>query len=135
VRRAISEYAKTPKQFSYERWDCSVRALRVAAGLSYEQAHATLGRFTRRPRYGVQAIVMFYACGAHGLPPVEFGTTGYLRARPLPTLTQFLKAHPTGYYVLMRSGHFFAVINGVVHDWAHGTGARSRITHAWGTQS
>ena len=68
-----------------------------------------------------------------------FGRLGFAPAHPYfwrdgrwryPTLAQFIRTHPKGRFILHRRGQAFALIDGVVHDRAVGTGPRSRIRRA-----
>jgi hypothetical protein len=106
-----------------ERADCSVRALSVAARISYSDAHARFAAAGRKNGCRTPWKAIDTVHGAMGLRDIF--------AWKSPTLAQFLKVHPRGRFVLIRRGHSFALVDGIVHDWARGTGARSRIIRAW----
>ena len=47
------------------------------------------------------------------------------------TILEFIRLAPKGAFVLHRRGHAFAVVEGVLHDWADGTEEKSRIVDVW----
>lgn len=107
---------------SGETNDCGVRAVVAATGLPYAQVNASLIAAGRKPRQGTYATQI----DAAGFPLERLGGGRRL------TITQFIKRNPTGRYVILRRGHYFAVIAGVVHDWwGSETGPRSRVVVAW----
>lgn len=122
-------YSIKSPTFPRERADCAVRALMVAAGMTYEAAHriyAKNGRETgRRTRRLTQTVTMRQL----GFIALTLEDDGGLVLQP--TVTQFIKANPRGRYIVRKRGHLFAVIDGVVHNWKHGVGPRTRVTHAW----
>ncbi len=129
MRTATAEYAKRPAAFAHEKRDCSVRALRIAAGIDYLKAHNTLriaGRVTKRGAYN---LTMHAAARVFSLVPIDLPASG---AASEPTLAQFVRAHQKGRFVIRVNTHFLAVVNGVVHNWAGHNGARTRVKRAWG---
>lgn len=133
MRRAKALYAATPAAFKKEVRDCGVRALRVAAGCTYEQAHKTLGIYGRIARRGTYNRTMHISAGLYGLKPVATMAGGVGVKLLHPTLAQFAAAHRSGAFVLRVHTHFIALVDGVVHDWyASKTGARTRVVAAWG---
>jgi hypothetical protein len=108
------------------RNDCVVRALSIAANRPYEECDELFVKFGRkrnhRTDHNISKLVH-----AHLNSEV---VSDHLKGQ-WPTLTQFIKANPKGRFVLTRNGHAFALVDGVVHDWSRGTGARSRIVKAW----
>lgn len=108
--------------FPTERRDCSVRALAIALGIPYREAHESFRIAGRRHGEGTPLVISAWVHKRHGMETM----------RPFrPTLAQFLRENPKGRFVVHRRGHAFAIIDGVVHDWERGTGARSRIQNAW----
>lgn len=112
-----------------ETKDCHVRALALVLGISYDeshQIHKEEGRVDGKPTFysTSQKISTRF-----GLAPVRYENTKYGRDGD-PTIKQFVWDHPKGKYLVHRSGHAFAVIDGVVHDWNRGTGPRSRVVWA-----
>ena len=136
MRKNTSLYRRTPRKFSSERLDCSVRALSVATGRPYEVVHAELARQGRQNGKHTLWTALVRAAGNLGLARLayvvgECGEYGAKGAAKLLTLTQFVRDHRRGRYLLNTRTHSFALIDGVVHDYRHGAGARSRITSAW----
>lgn len=106
-----------------ERNDCVVRGLAIAARVPYARAHrlvaAATGRRSRGRTHDFMGMMLRERLGQRG---VEL-TKRY-------TVAGFVKQFPKGHYLASKSGHVFAVVNGVVHDtWK--PGPRCVITHAW----
>jgi hypothetical protein len=97
--------------------------------MPYLVAHAKLKAFGREDRCGTYDMTIDSALNAIGGRLIKTGG----RAQPAKgiTLTRFLRENPRGRYFVVRNGHAFAVIDGVVHDWRNGTGPRSRIRFAY----
>lgn len=129
MRLVFGEYRQRPRSHAHERLDCSVRALRIAAGVEYATAHLALMASGRVDRHGIQNWVMDRAARRLGLVRLPVTATEFV---PGMTLAQFLRACVPGRYVVQRRGHYFAVVNGVVHDWRYWTGSRSRVLAVWG---
>jgi hypothetical protein len=121
--------------FEHESKDCTVRAIKNATGVPYRDAHAFLQARGRKDCEGMyfsevmtelvttKAIVFGYR-----ITKVEEGTTldrTYARLR-YPTLASSLRKCREGRYIIIKRGHTFAVIDGVVYD--SGTvGTRSQV--------
>jgi hypothetical protein len=123
MTRDGSKYAA----LSTEQRDCSVRALSIATGRSYEECHqlfAQAGRTTGRGT-SVKASRIVHEARLGLTPITTYREWGY------PTLHYFAETHPTGRYILHTSTHAFALVDGVVHDWSNGAGSRQRIKRAW----
>jgi hypothetical protein len=124
MRRASELYGSTPRAFKDETADCSVRAVAVAANVPYERAHALFERHGRERKRRTPVFISDRVC--HDLFMEEMVIVNR------PTLAQFIREHREGRFFLSRGGHAFALVNGVVHDWAASrTGPRSRIKRAW----
>lgn len=111
-------YGETPDEYSRERKDCAVRAIKVAFDLTYKDAHdryKAAGRLDRRPTPGHITSKVVASLG---------GSEPLLGNRV--TVAKFLREHPKGRYVVRVYRHVFAVIDGVAHDWA-GEGPRRRV--------
>lgn len=97
--------------FHWEAKDCTVRALALAFGLSYKEAHATMkdhGRHDSSAAWGFSILI-----------EKKFGDLiewKKQRSELKMTVGRFLKEHPIGTYILNINGHVFAVINGMIHD-------------------
>ena len=112
--------------YSNERQDCTVHATSIAAQIPYYQAHDLLARFGRRPRHGIPYISFVRnlrePVGAYRIERVRMPET--------VTLAKFLRDFPKGRFVVRKSGHVFAVIDGIQYD-SFPNGPRVRITHIY----
>lgn len=110
--------------FNGDNNDCCIRALSIAANKPYAECSELFEAAGRKKNRRTSFYVSNKVYNALGLQ--------YLVTDERKTLTQFIKKHPTGRFVIIRSGHAFAVVDGVVHDWNGGkTGPRSRVVQAW----
>lgn len=113
-----------------EHNDCAVRAASLAANVPYQDVHKLFEAKGRIRHRGTKWETLRQAV-------TELGGTLATQAMAVrysvqrQTLAAWLRDHPRGRYLVCRSGHAFAVIDGVVHDWSTGTGARSRIVMAY----
>lgn len=124
MEKTTAMYAET--SVGWDRRDCTVRALAVAAGVEYEVASMTLSAGGRRVKKGMT------------VPELRRIYEGVLHMQPLdavsaiqPRLVDFLAAHPQGRFVLVKRRHAFAVVDGVVHDWESTTNERTAIVTGW----
>jgi hypothetical protein len=88
-----------------ERLDCTVRALAIATGMTYAQAHALCERRGRR-------------CGRR-FHCEKLAGTGVFDGAPVKrhgTVMSFLKKFPVGRFYVTTSSHSFAVIDGRIWD-------------------
>lgn len=92
-------------RYTWERSDCAVRAVALAKGWTYAQAHAALKAAGRKDRSGTYGRTVSKVLNAHMVPSVS-GTADR------ETYAQWLKAHRRGVFVVFVTGHFFAVVNG-----------------------
>lgn len=118
-----------------ERSDCGVRALSVATGVCYDSAYAALARAGRKPRcwsYISQlALALVSLSLDHRATMYTRGGGGAGVVSGAPTLARFLREHPSGRFIVRRRGHFFAVVDGIVHDRADArTSARHIVADA-----
>lgn len=122
--------------FKGERADCGVRSLAIAADVSYAQAYDALARAGRKPRcwsYVSQlALALVSLSRNHRTTMYTRGGGAYAGVITQQfTLKQWLAQHRTGRFIVRRNGHFFAVIDGIVHDHANArTSARHRVKDA-----
>ena len=118
VKKSAYYKACRTAQHSGETNDCSVRAFAVAADVTYTKSHAIHAHFGRENGKGT-----YWDCSekvAKMLGMVEWNI-------PALTLQSFIRKYPKGSFWIARSGHAFAVVDGIVYDWATGTGPRSRV--------
>lgn len=128
MRVATKEYSHTPVAFAKERGDCAVRALRIAAGVSYFTAHSALAAHGRLQRHGTRNGIMSSAA-------MSFGLNTWDLDNRRPTLAYFLRENPTGSYVVQIKGHYIAVRDGIVHNWSKRHGPRTRVRRVWVNQA
>jgi len=116
-------------RFSWERNDCSVRAMAEATGRTYEQCHAALKDAGREDLGGCRAAVLTQALG---LPFVTTGREAQARGfqDSRPTAAKFIREHLQGVYIVFVTGHFFALVNGVQLDM--GVGLYKPRSRCWG---
>lgn len=112
--------------------DCTIRALALSAGIEYATAHKIGRDAGRKKRCGFYPerlleeakksdINFFKIIDRHGDGVRTFQPT---------TIEEFIKNHPTGKFYCRRSGHAFAVVDGIILDNVRNT-PRQRITDAW----
>lgn len=92
-----------------EKADCAVRALAIASGMPYAEAHALLKAAGRGDRCATYGRTVSKAVGR----PMALAST-YHADRP--TFAQWLREHPKGRFMVFVTGHYFAVIDGVQWD-------------------
>jgi len=138
--RMIDAGTQRGAEFAHEHMDCTVHATAIAAQIPYFEAHQLLARFGRRPRRGVKyRDFIAWAMSPTGYSitgtKIERGPCGKIGAyrvqrvaldKPV-TLAQFLKDFPNGRFVVRKSGHVFAVIDGQQFDGSP-NGMRCRLT-------
>ena len=108
--------------------DCVVRAIASTFELKYDVAHKFVAEeFGRKPRKGTfstslklrarnNIMGIDYKC----IPQSDLMYRGSARhqmnrGRPVPiTLSMFIEKYPKGKYLVIKKGHAFSVINGVV---------------------
>ena len=111
-----------------ENNDCGVRALMVAVKCSYEQAWQALFDAGRQPCKGTNTCQMRKALVSMGYTPRK---GEYFRGRSA-TLAQWgREVSPTGNYLVLVTGHWVTVQNGVLHDWAWRTSGMRRHVVYW----
>src|ERR1700675_1621574 len=95
--------------YKHEQLDCTVRAVSAACSMEYGHAHAFLEAFGRRDRHKTSfvAFMAFYA------PLGDYKHRLIYSAEGL-TVNQFIKANPSGRFILRIRGHVFAVVDGCI---------------------
>lgn len=115
--------------------DCAVRAVAIASGRSYGEAHAMLKALGRKDRQGTyrhhtRAALIAFGCIIRERLAAEFIVQYTGAHRRLHNVTthhpqRFPKVWRNGRtYVLFTSGHVLTVVNGTNHDWTKGTAKR-----------
>jgi len=104
--------------------DCSIRALAVACGLSYAAASAVFASQGRAHGRGTDLLTTEL---------VHDRLLAMRRVRVMEgwRLANVARELPKGRYVLHRRKHAFALVDGVIHDWAGGTGPSTIVLRIW----
>jgi hypothetical protein len=109
---------------STEHNDCTVRALKVAAGVPYADAHALAARLGRRNRHGLktsQLLAMTSMAHVYGYKVTSIGVPMFRG-----TLGAVMATLRTGRYMIIKTGHAIGCIDGVLYDTGT-SGPSSRI--------
>lgn len=110
---------------SFERADCTVRALALATDSPYYDAYKILFQAGRKPNQGFYIEKFFKKCNfvlGHQFTKLKF--------RKSITLQKFIKLYPQGVFYLRKRGHVFIVKNGTVFDMKN-PGPYTKILMAW----
>jgi len=104
--------------------DCSIRALAVACGLRYATASAVFASQGRAHGRGTDLLT------------TELVHERLLAMRRVRAVESWRLAHVAqmlskGRYVLHKRKHAFALVDGVIHDWAGGTGPGTIVLRIW----
>lgn len=128
-----------------EHSDCSVMAICAAANIAYKDAHVVMELAGRKCGGGANMSQGMAVLASLGLASVEFirlvsskycysdekGLFQWEDVRTFaPTLGRLLKKIPAGRYIAVKSGHAFAIIDGVVQD-NRGQGYNTKIFALW----
>lgn len=130
-----------------ERNDCTVKALAIATGKTYEQAHGALALRGRNYRKGTTMSTVFralddlgftqkeiyrrdFADRDHLYPPdkeraKKMRRTRWAKGRTMKSIQPHLPQR--GVFLISTSSHVLCVRAGEVHDWT--TNRKHRITH------
>lgn len=95
-----------------ERNDCTVIAAALATGESYEDAHAALELFGRKPGHGTSIHSTLRALDLLGY------RHNRVQFEPASVQTIARQLDPKARYVVFTSNHALAVVDGVVEDWS-----------------
>ena len=108
--------------------DCSVIALSIGCGISYEKAHKIMGECGRARRAGVtgQQVLQGVLKTGQNYSLIREPHKRHCR-KSAYTLKTIGKAFPRGRYLAIVKGHIVAIVDGIVHDWA--ADSSRRVTH------
>ena len=109
---------------AWDKSDCSVRALACATNVPYTVASVTFsarGRSVKKGTSGVLSAQLYEEV----LGMREIQVASGMR------LDEFLSYAPTGRFLVHKTGHAFAIIEGVVHDWDNTSKESTRLTRVW----
>jgi hypothetical protein len=118
-----------PREYSDEQNDCTVRATCLALDKPYKEVHKVFASNGRRWGKGVNLVTLERTLKVLiGTEPVTH--KHWLHGRM--TLKSFVAKHPVGKWVVVKRGHAFAVVDGVVMD-AHNAccGSRCIVQYAY----
>lgn len=119
-----------PRTISTEKNDCVVRALSLAFNVEYAKVHELCAKAGRKPRGGMYrkqttSVIKKLTNNADA----ELQT---LAKGKRQTLTTFARENPKGKWIVIKSGHAVALIDGVYHDnGAMGMGLPRSIVQAY----
>lgn len=92
-----------------EKRDCTVRALAICSGKSYDECLGIMASVGRKQNKGIPFRMVVHEVGSKsGLKFKEVKRSG--------TLNSFLRKFPEGTYYVTIKGHAMAVKDGMVHD-------------------
>ena len=114
VSFSSSSYSVSP--IAGENRDCAVRALSVAASISYEHAHRLLKAAGRMDKGSTPHHTITIAINT-SFPEATLGKSPK-RGVPLSQMLLF-GYFAKGRYLVVTGRHALAVVDGVVHDWRY----------------
>jgi hypothetical protein len=100
--------------YAHEHNDCTVRAIKHLTGVPYSDAHTMCARLGRRPRKGlntVQLNALVDQPHVYGYKVTRVCLTMFSR-----TLGRVMSSCLKGRYLIIKTGHAIACIDGVLHD-------------------
>ena len=126
---------------SKENMDCSVRALAIVTGISYEDARTALadkGRKNRRrtPTHYLLDAVTSLGYQYRSVDICREIISGYpgkhkfktrVTSHQMDRFPEVWKNRKT--YLMFTRGHVLAIINGVNHDWSRGKSLRCQVLY------
>jgi len=107
---------------SSEHNDCTVRALALTAKINYKEAHKIAREAGRKDRKGFQSNWLIQT--AKDTFKLNYQS---VKVKPM-TVATFCKKYPKGSFYCRKSGHAFAIIDGVCYDH---TRSLSRVKDVW----
>lgn len=110
---------------SFEKADCTVRALAISTDSPYYDAYKVLSLAGRKSNQGFYIEKFFKSSKfilSHQFTKLKF--------RKSITLQKFLKSYPSGTYYVRKRGHVFVVKDGTVFD-TRKPGPYTKVLMAW----
>ncbi len=125
---------------SGETNDCTVKALALATGIPYEEAHTDLARRGRKRGKGTNFFDVTEAIKARGFEIARVSPESFIRRYPKShqILQNITTHHPERFSRVWRDGHTYlasvgghclTIVNGVTHDWTRGRSRRIRLIY------
>jgi hypothetical protein len=110
--------------FGHEKNDCTVRAISKCAGVPYVDGHKLCARLGRKPRKGMTGVQL---AGLVSMPHVYGYKVTQVCLSPFTcTLGRLMLTCTRGRYLIIKTGHAIASMDGVLHDTG-ASGAGSRV--------
>ena len=125
---------------SGETNDCTVKALALATGISYQEAHQELAARGRKRGKGTNFFGVTEAIQARGFEVTRVSPESFIRRYPKShqILQNITTHHPERFNRVWRDGHTYlcsvgghclTVINGTTHDWTRGHAKRVHLIY------
>lgn len=137
----IFEMLEASSRMHGEKNDCTVKAVAVATGIGYKQAHAHLASLGRKPQRGF--VHDFDGTLWRSYRDVPKGSEGYItgmhrigfkatevKVYEGKTLGKVSRHLGKGNFIIRSNGHASAVVDGKLIDWASDTN-RTRVKQVW----
>lgn len=105
------------------RNDCSVRALACATNLPYDEAYEIVAADGRKSGRGHNLRPLLDRSTINGMRFV-YEPYPAQRGQPRMNIERFCREKPVGRYVCRVSGHYLAIVDGVVQDDTRTYGTR-----------
>lgn len=109
---------------TWDKNDCSVRALACAVNCPYEVASMLFSAFGRQVKKGTPQSISADLYQAKLFMEEVKGVEGW-------PLAAFTEVYGKGRFIVHKKSHAFAVIDGVVHDWERTTKVLTKIQRVW----
>jgi len=107
--------------------NCTICALSTAAGIPYNEAYEIGKKAGRKNGRGFYTSKLMKTARKNGIVYRKIKTGGI-------TIQKFLQKNPIGRFVVDRSGHAFAVIDGTIYDHLENK-PMQRIIGIWKVES
>lgn len=127
-----------------EQNDCTVKAISIVCGISYDQARIECSKHGRRDRRGMSRLELYKLVERMGFKWERVLPNDFIARYPSPHcnvlknvtthhMDRFKNAWVDGHtYMVHTRNHVLAVVNGTNHDWTRGSAKRveyiTRIT-------
>ncbi len=98
-------------RFSFEKLDCTVRAIAHACNVPYSESHKFMKANGRKDRHRVSFNEVMEG-------KTELFGKQVLKVNHVGTVKSFLEKNPIGKFMVNVRGHIFAVVDGKVYDLA-----------------
>jgi hypothetical protein len=116
TQTTISPLFYNSKISSSENRDCTVRAMARAFDIHYDIAHKICEKHGRISKKGWEPRRLFKVKNGKRIPRTIAGRViRFKQPNRSMTIQTFLKRKPIGRYYCVKTGHAFAIIDGVVY--------------------